>query len=201
MYRRLPLDSYKELYPIEDPHPLTVVLGTDIFLAPSGNKNERRKRDYQYRENILDALANGEICGLFSDFQCREIEKHINREIFLRFINERLYSNEKAKCFEISFPDYLMKREGTPKYYEVFFKLADDNNLQWDDFASIIIAVELRKPIVSDDRHFRDYQKKIQDAEIECHRGEYTSCYKEKIEFKPLGIYSIQYFCNNILHL
>jgi len=179
MYIRVPIKNLK----IENNKTFVVTA-----YALRGISKESKKHPYLPR--IVKSLEDGLFYAVVTSFEWGKLKKITKESEIKRFI-KKISKNEKAMLTQAIFTDSDIKQYKEQKAYDYLFKLVSDKNLHLADLTSIIAAIELELPLVTDDPHIWRYQNRINEA----YRNRYDNV-KETLE-----LYTTQDFCKLVLKI
>lgn len=191
MYVRIPIKDYKDI------NPRAFFLGADVFKSFKSGK--RRKKITHYNMKTVESLCEGQFCALITDAQYGKLKTMKRNTRFglsgpnkkkgkVGFFDSKIRRNPNARCIQIGIIDYMDEYKEM-EAYDKLFHLHLNKNLHFADLTTIIGAIELEKPIVSNDSHFYWQQSNIQRT--------YRKRYGDNT--KDLLIVTTQSFCKDIL--
>jgi len=200
MFQKVSIKEFK----VSDPN--TSVLAADVFYVGLGER-VRDRRIQRYCSDILDGLRDGKFCGLITDLEFGRVRNVIGEGETSRFFYSELKNNQRARCFQIGFFDYLGEYQRIPAYKNLS-NLMKYGSIHMPNITSIMAAIELDVQIVSQDPHFYSHQKNIVNAYRERHKDDRARVLierrmnrdsKTRIEVRDMKLLTPQDFCKTYL--
>jgi hypothetical protein len=200
MFPKISIKDFK----VMDPN--TYVLAADVFYVGLGER-VRNNKVQEYCSDILDRLYDGKFCGLITDMEFNRVKNVIGEGETSKFFYSKLKNSQKVICFKIGVSDCLDEYRNIPAYSNLS-NLMKYGSMHMPNMTSIIAAIEIDVPIVSQDPHFYSHQNNIVKAYRERHRDDRVKVLTERLinrgsktrtEVKDMVILTPQDFCKNYL--
>jgi|GEM_PF-3562379 len=162
--------------------------GSYVFSASSLDVVNRKNQYFNYHKRILEIIEKGKVKAVLTPLELGKLKNYVSEGKY-----HKIYS--PIWCSKSSIVFYLGGNFSNLKAYSELYKLHLNHNIHLGDLSSVLVAIEYKLPLITDDYHHWSLQQNFHKIYNKRHEEEIANALIEKRKHKIFEMYTSQDFC------